>query len=203
MSDLDDALSDIAAIKAQVDRTASFRGFGPAVLLLTAGLAGLGGVMQPYFVAPGAGAVEAYLVFWGAIAMVAVTVIAVSSVVRARLAHGARSRSMMLRVLWLFAPALIAGATLGLAISVAVPETFWLLPGVWQVVLSLGIFAALPALPNSMGLVAAWYLLSGVSATLFGRADIPSPWLMMIPFMVGQTLAAFVFFLDSKRSDGE
>ena len=66
-----------------------------------------------------------------------------------------------------------------------------MLPGLWQIVLSLGVFAALRVLPRAVAVAGAWYFLSGVAVLILGSQTRElSPWAMGLPFGVGQFLLA-------------
>ncbi len=60
-----------------------------------------------------------------------------------------------------FLPAGAAGVLLAVMLWKFAPETLWMLPGLWQVLVSLGIFASVRSLPRSVALVGAWYFVAG------------------------------------------
>ncbi len=84
-----------------------------------------------------------------------------------------------------------------------------MLPGLWQVLVSLGLFAAVRSLPRSINLVGGWYLLSGtvvlvLAAQARGMQHELDPWLMGLPFAVGQFLMAGILWHASiEDDDGE
>ena len=52
-----------------------------------------------------------------------------------------------------------------------------MLPGLWQILVSLGIFASVRSLPRSVALAAAWYFVAGFAVLLIGEpAHALSPW---------------------------
>jgi len=60
-------------------------------------------------------------------------------------------------------------------------------------VFSLGIFASCRFLPRQMFIVGIWYLAAGLTClALSGGVETVSPWLMGIPFGIGQLLVAAV-----------
>ncbi len=84
------------------------------------------------------------------------------------------------------------------------PETLWLLPGLWQVLVSLGIFASVRSLPRSVALVGAWYFVAGFTVLLIGSASHAlSPWTMGLPFVIGQLLMAALLYIASEETDAE
>ena len=87
-----------------------------------------------------------------------------------------------------------------LVIVQSAPASVWMLPGLWQLFYSLGIFATCRLLPRSMSAVAVFYALSGlVTLTLAQGEWALSPLAMGIPFGVGQLLAAAVLYRTLER----
>ncbi len=66
-------------------------------------------------------------------------------------------------------------------------ESAWMLPGLWAILFSLGIFASCRLLPRTVLIVGIWYLAAGVVALEFGQGNAAlSPWLMGITFGIGR-----------------
>ena len=83
------------------------------------------------------------------------------------------------------------------------PDALQLLPGLWQIVFSLGVFASCRSLPRGMFAVGVWYLAVGL-ATLALAASAPFAALAMaIPFGAGQFLMAFVLYRATGGDHGE
>ena len=100
-------------------------------------------------------------------------------------------------------PCLIAGGLLTYVLWATAPGALWLLPGLWAILFGLGVLASRPLLPPRTEWVGMWYLLSGLGAICFSaRLGRFSPWLMDVPFGVGQTAAAAVLYWTLER-DGE
>ena len=71
------------------------------------------------------------------------------------------------------------------------PEALWMLPGLWQVLVSLGIFASVRSLPRTVAIAGAWYFVAGFAVLMLAsRSHALSPWTMGLPFVVGQVLMA-------------
>jgi hypothetical protein len=84
------------------------------------------------------------------------------------------------------------------------PETLWMLPGLWQVLVSLGVFASVRLLPRSIAFAGAWYFLSGFAVlVLASQSHALSPWTMGLPFVVGQVLMAALLYFASGENDVE
>ena len=75
-----------------------------------------------------------------------------------------------------------------------------MLPGLWQIVYSLGVFASCRLLPRATFWVAVFYLGTGLAALAAGPGDAAlSPWTMGLPFATGQFLAAAVLYRTLER----
>lgn len=197
MSEIDHALSQIDEIRERLARSSTFRGFGSEVLLATAGGAVIASIAQGALVR---GAVE-YGLYWSLNAAFSVALIAVEAWRRARAEHAGRAPALAMATLWAILPSGFAGAFVTAALLSKDIGTVQYLPGLWQVILSLGVFAMAHGLPRHMRLVGAWYLASGIACLLVASpTGVPSPWLMAIPFGVGQSIAALVLAIDRRRA---
>jgi hypothetical protein len=97
-------------------------------------------------------------------------------------------------------PAAVAGGLLTIVLVHYAPQSLWMLPGLWQIVLSLGVFAACRMLPAPLFAVGVWYLGTGLACLAFASdAHALSPWAMGLPFGVGQLLAAALIYLVGLR----
>ena len=92
-----------------------------------------------------------------------------------------------------FLPALVVGFLLTVVVLRTAPREAWMLPGLWQVLFSLGVFASCRFLPRPMFGVGLWYMASGLACLAFESSrQTLSPWSMGVPFGVGQLLIAAV-----------
>ena len=79
-----------------------------------------------------------------------------------------------------------------------------MLPGLWQIVFSLGIFASCRSLPRPMFAAGVWYLATGLASLAFANgAHAYSPWSMAVPYGIGQLFIAAVLYWSVGESDGE
>jgi hypothetical protein len=193
MPDLDRALVDISVIREHLARGSEFRGYGPITVGMTGILALLTAVVQHYRLADSASAPERYLHLWGVAAAVSFGLIVTEAVFRSRRAHGGMALSMLQKALEQFLPAIVAGALLTVILPSVAPATVWMLPGLWQIIYSLGVFASSCLLPRATFAVGVWYLCCGLSClALMGPHGSLSPWAMGVPFGVGQWLVAAI-----------
>ncbi len=192
-----DALDRISHIHAQLAKTEVYRGSRPWPIL-AAGVVGFAAAAaQPHVVPLGDG--RGFVSYWTVVGSIAAVVSAFEIVV-----GYARPRSDVARrgtriVVSQFAPALVAGAILTVAIG-RTPDAIPLLPGLWAVVFALGLFALRPYAPRGTGWVALFYLCAG-GLMLTGTVDDASlgGWRVGGVFGVGQLAAAFVMHRDLKR----
>lgn len=191
MPNLDRALTDIAAMRSQLARSTEFRGYGPVTLAATGVLAGIAAGVQAWLLPLPATEVRAYLALWMITAILSVVLIGVETVNRSQRVHSGLANEMIMQAIEQFLPAAIAGILLTLVMLWYAPESLWLLPGIWQVILSLGVFASCRSLPRPMIAVAIWYLASGIVCLAWAKGpDAFSPFAMGLPFAIGQGLAA-------------
>jgi hypothetical protein len=195
MKDLDEALSDIAAIRTQIARGILFRGFGPVTMAATGVLALLAAVMQALWIRDPASNVICYLALWIGTAVISIALIGIETVTRSRRMHSGLADEMIHSAIEQFLPAAAAGGLLTLVIVRFRLQDLSLLPGLWHIIFSLGIFAASRSFPRPIFAAGAWYLLSGLGALVFAdKATAFSPWIMGLPFFFGQILIAAILY---------
>ncbi|HKX09984.1 MAG TPA: hypothetical protein VJN67_17425 [Stellaceae bacterium] len=193
MRDLDKALAEISEIRSQMARGTVFRGYGPATLAATGGLALLAAIAQGVWLPHPAGQVGLYIALWGATAVISVTLIGLDMILRSRRIHSGLAQEMIWAAVEQFLPAGVAGGLLTVTVLRYSPENLWMLPGLWQIVFSLGVFACCRFLPRAIFAVGIWYLLAGVACLVLAQgADAFSPWAMGVPYGVGQVLVAVI-----------
>ena len=202
MDDLHKALGDISSIRRQMARTTEFRGYGPATLASTGGLAVLAAGVQAVWARDPANRISAYLSIWAVTAVVSAALTGIQMYTRARRMHSALSDEMIHMAVEQFTPSLAAGALITVILAHGAAAMFWILPGIWQVIFSLGVFSSCRFLPRPMIAAGVWYLLTGLACIALGDARALSPWAMAIPFGVGQLLVAAVL-LWAKLEDGD
>src|SRR5262245_24676143 len=105
--DLDEALTEISAIRSQMARTTLFRGYGPATVATTGLLAVVVAVLQSVWVDHPAVHVTAYVTLWTATAALCAALVAVEMVARTRRVHGDLAQEMLFAALEQFVPAAV------------------------------------------------------------------------------------------------
>jgi hypothetical protein len=201
---LDKALADITAIRTQMARGAEFRGYGPATVAATGCVALVAAVVQALFLPDPAANVLAYLALWIATAAISVVLIGIEMGSRSRRMHSGLADEMIWAATGQFIPAGVAGALLTFVLFQVAPQSLWMVPGLWQIIFSLGFFASCRSLPRPLYVVGVWYLAAGLTSfAIAGETGAFSPWVMGIPFGLGQLPMAAILYLSSGESDAE
>lgn len=203
MHDLNKALGDITRIRKQMAQSTEFRGYGPATLAATGAFAMLASAAQAIWVPSPSLQVYSYLGIWLGTAVISASLIAVQTRTRTHRMHSGMADEMIHMAIEQFLPSAAAGALLTVAIAHFAPASLWMLPGLWQITFSLGVFSSCRFLPSPMNAAGAWYLLSGLTCIALGGNRALSPLTMGIAFGGGQLLVAAILFCAAKRGRDE
>ncbi|HXC96705.1 MAG TPA: hypothetical protein VNU92_13480 [Edaphobacter sp.] len=197
MNDLQKALGDISSIRKQMARTTEFRGYGSATLATTSVFAILAAILQKFWVQDPAGQIQTYLGIWISTAILSAVLTGAQMYARSRRIHSALSDEMIRMAVEQFLPSVGAGLLLTIVLLYYVPIDSWMLPGMWQVIFSLGVFSSCRFLPKPMIAAGVWYLLTGLACIATAGNQALSPWAMGIPFAVGQLLVAAILLFNT------
>lgn len=194
MKELQQALAEIHSIRSHVARGTEFRGYGPASVAASGVLALLVAALQSQWMTKHAnGGLSIWLTVWAGTAAVSLLLSSLETFTRARRVHRGFAREMVQSAVEQFLPALVVGSLLTVVLLRVAPQECWMLPGLWQLIFSLGVFASCRFLPRQMFAVGVWYLAAGLFCLAAGGATRTlSPWLMGIPFGAGQLMIAAV-----------
>jgi len=203
MNNLHKALDDIGSIRRQMARSTEFRGYGPATLASTAVFALLAALTQALWLPDPSRHIAAYLGIWIATAVLSAALIAVQTYTRTHRVHSGMADEMIHMAIEQFLPAVAAGTLLTIAVARFVPTVAWMLPGLWQIIFGLGVFASCRFLPRPMTAAGAWYLLTGLTCIALADTRALSPWAMGIPYGAGQLLVAAILFFTAKEGSDE
>ena len=202
--ELREALSQITEIRAQMARTETFRGYRSGTVGLSGLLGVAGGVVQAVWIPDPGQNIRAYLGLWVGVAGACLAVWGAEMVLRCRRATLSLTRQMTWLAVEQFFPCMVAGVLLTWAIVVYAADSLWMLPGLWSVVFSLGVFASCRLLPRPVFWVGAYYLAAGVAVLVLARGDAAlSPWAMVGTFGAGQLLTAAILYFTLERTDAE
>ncbi len=199
--DLTNALDRIEEIHAQIAKGEVFRGYRPVPVAVAGVIGLLAGWLQSR-VLPAGDDGMAFLWYWLAVA--AFNLALIGSVIG--MAHVREPDPFVRRhtrqVVGQFVPCLAAGATVSLSLPALDPGLVRLLPGIWALLLGLGIFASRPYLARATGWVALFFILSGTALLAFPvngltRLGVANGGV----FGVGLLAAAVVLHLDIPRGN--
>ena len=203
MKDLNEALIEITTIRRQIVRTAEFRGYGPVTVAMTGLVAIAAAEVQARLLPSASHDIVIYLTLWISTAAIAISLIGFEMIIRSRTIHSSLGPEMILHAVEQLVPSGVAGALLTAVLIRVAPETVWMLPGLWQILFSLGVFASARFLPRAVFVVAAWYLFAGlVCLAIAASVRLLSPWMMGLPFGIGQLLAAAILQWSETGTDG-
>ena len=199
--ELQEALSRIDTIRNQIAQTETFRGYRSATVGFSSALAFAAATLQTVWIPKPANHVTSYLTLWIGVAVISVLITGTEMVIR-----GCRSSSSLhVRLTWMavlqFLPCVVAGALVTYVMLLFANETAWMLPGLWAILFSLGMFASCRLLPQPIVWVGAYYLAAGVVCLACGRGDAAfSPWSMAGTFGIGQLLTAIILYRTLERT---
>ena len=199
-----DALDQIAEIRQRMAESLTFRGYRASTTAMTALLAVAAGFAQSLVDAPGTFRIEHYLAVWLTAALLGLGLVAGSFVLRRRNA-GPIETSLTLAAIESFLPSVVVGVLVTYAVAYhhLTPEKFAMLPGLWMILFSLGVFASRRILPRAVFVAAGFYLLAGLYALTLDVAAALSPWTMASVFGVGQLLSAAILYVTLERTAPE
>lgn len=184
-------------MRSHLARSSEFRFYGPAAIGCTALLAAAAAYLQSTFVPVPAEHLLSYLALWTITALLACTIIAADVVLRARRAHSGLADDMVREAAGQLLPAGAVGVLLTAVVARYAPQCAWMLPGLWQIILALGVFSACRTLPAPMRLAGFWYAATGLACLAIAQGPYAfSPWAMALPFGIGEALAAIILYLD-------
>jgi hypothetical protein len=199
--DLTNALDRIEEIHAQIAKGEVFRGYRPIPVAVAGAIGLLAGWLQPR-VLPAGDDGTGFLWYWLSVAVV--NVLLIGGVIGA--GHLTEpdpfARRHTRQVVAQFVPCLAAGAAVSLTLPALDPGLVRLLPGIWALLLGLGVFASRPYLARATGWVALFFVFAGTALLAF-----PTPDLARLGarngavFGLGLLAAAVVLHLDIPRSD--
>jgi len=168
-NDLTSALDQIAEIRRHMARGSTFRGYRAATVAATGALALLVAAVQDEIVPDPWHNLPAYLVLWGGLAIVCASLTAVEQIRRCRRLASPMQTERTIEAAERFIPSLAAGGILTLVFYRSITDQIWMLPGLWAVCFSLGVFASRTLLPRGIAVVGGYYLLAGCVDLVLAR----------------------------------
>jgi len=200
--ELREALTQISEIRQRVAQTEVFRGYRAVPVAFSGVLALATAVMQATFLPQPESSPIVYLALWIGAAAASVLATGLEIFLQHRHARSSLAKQLTWLALRQFAPCLLAGGLVMFAVLTYAPDILWMLPGLWAMLFSLGIFASYRLLPRPTFWVAVFYMIAGTMLLTLREAAL-SPWAMGLPFGAGQFFAAAVLYWTLERTDVE
>jgi hypothetical protein len=202
--DLREALTQISEIRQQVARTQTFRGYRAAPVAFSGVVAWIAAFCQFQWMPAPASDLGGYVALWVGAAFLSVVVTGLFMWLHCWQSRLTLTRSNTALAVGQFLPCVVAGGLLAWVLFFHAHESVWMLPGLWSILFSLGIFASWRLLPKATFWVGVYYLIAGIGCLMFAQGEHAfSPWAMALPFGLGQLLAAGVLYWTLERPDGE
>jgi len=193
------ALDQIAEINRHLAKTEICRAFRSVPVGMTGIVAIAGCLLMPAMLAQPTPA--GFVGFWVTLAILNVALISVQ-VTAEYLAAVSRERNLIRRVIGQFFPSVAAGAVITLVFAWAARDLVSYLPGLWMLIISLGLFSARPYLPRTLGWVALFYGAAGTILLMKTPDNLMSANLFMgAVFGSGQLLTSLVFYWNLERGN--
>lgn len=198
--DIHEALAQIESIHERVAAVQTFRGYRASTVAASGLLAFVAAATQPVWLTAHHVEPTAYVQYWVLIAAISATCIVAELILRTYAEPSRLQRDKVWHAAQQFLPCVVAGGLLTWSLVQASSPSLPLLPGLWSIVFSLGVFASLPQLPRPMVLVGMHYLGAGVICLLWGQHEQAfAPWTMTLSFGGGQLLTAFLLYWTQER----
>jgi hypothetical protein len=200
MEQLDNALDQIAQIHRLMIRTHTFRGYRAVTTLFTACIALAAAAFQPWWVPDPVRDPLRFVDLWIAVALTCIVVVAAEIIDRYRRTDSPLQRQMTIQAVEQFLPVILVGGLVTAILCQSAKQSLWLLPGLWSIFFGLGILASRHLLPRPLGFVGFFYILAGLTCiAVFQGPSAFSPWLVAVPFGIGQTAAAAILHWNLER----
>lgn len=205
---LRDALSDLKEIRAQLDRTTEFRGFRSMAVGLSGIMATAGAIVQLNWQDHWNGTLGEFLTVWLIVATCSIFAMGIEIWIRSIQSPTRLTWKTYRNLIIQIAPSLFVGAVMTAAIAFSV-RAAWMLPGIWALIYSLGLFACRQHLPRLTVWAAMYFMVGGTlclgHSFLFRELASPqlSAWHMVILFGGGQFLLGWILYWTLERRHGQ
>lgn len=201
--ELHEALSQVSEIRSSIAQTETFRGYRSATTAFSAMLAIIAAAIQSVWIEESRQNYELFLTLWIGVAVISVATTAVEMAVRSYRSSSVMAVALTRLAILQFLPCLVAGALLTYVVVLYAANSIWMLPGLWALLFSLGVFASCRLLPKPVVWVGMHYLVSGILCLALAREEAAlSPWSMVGTFGIGQLLIAVILYFTLERSRG-
>ena len=194
--DVSQALEHLNEIRHHLGRNEIYRGYRSKTLALMGGV-GFGGALFLLLGWSSARPLER-VGFWAAMAALNMAIAAWEILGDYGELKTDHQRRTTRRTVGQFLPTMAAGVLVTM-VFVSQSQNLDLLPGIWSVLFSLGIFASRPYLPRGVGWVGAFFLAAGALLLCFPSEALSQPLYMGGVFGGGHLMLAYVMYQNLER----
>src|SRR5689334_25307978 len=161
--DLSQALFQISEIRRTMARTQVFRGYRAATTAFTGLPAFAAAALQPMIAPNPRPDPRRYITLWVAVAVVSMILFGFQMIYRCRRLASSLHNERTMEAIEKFIPCLVAGGLFTVVLNKFAYLSCWMLPGVWSIIFSLGMFASRTLLPRGITVAAGYYLVAGLA----------------------------------------
>lgn len=203
MSEVEQALAQIADIRAQLAASTRFRGYAPEAVG-TVGAMSLAALLLELLWPESFAASDRQLVMtWGLLLAAGCLAIAVEAIVRTLREDDRMASPMLLGALRVIFPGCVIVLVVPFVVLAYAPQVAWIVPGIWQMLIGFVAFASWSSMPRRIVWPAAWYLVSGAAGLILaGRLGGLTPLMVGVPFVVGHCAIAWVLMEKERAFNG-
>lgn len=196
--DIKTAYEKISDIHGHLVKAETFRGY-PAFTVLFAGItAFLFAAVQSSI--RNKISDKAFIIQWLIVAGINVSIISMEILMDYFKKNSYFKKRQMIIVFLQFIPSLTAGLLVAVIFLKYQISSLNLLPGIWAILFSMGIFSMRPYLARFTGYIGLFYMIAGCCLIYIAPENMSlSPWSMGFTFGTGHIFAAYVLYLDIER----
>ena len=203
MSEVEQAIAQIADIRAQLAASTRFRGYAPEAVGVVALLSLMITVMQVFWPESYAANDQQYVLIWSLMMGGGCLLIGGEAILRTRRTRDCMAHPMLISAMRIIAPAIVIAAAVPAAVLIYAPQASWFVPGIWQMLIGLVAFASYSTMPRNIIWGAAWFLCSGaVGLFLAGAQGGLTPLVAGVPFVIGHFGMAWILRERKERVHG-
>lgn len=204
---LNRALSDIAQIRAQLDRAEVYRGFRSLTVGVSAIFVVVGATVHQTWLQDAGDEMGAFLTLWISVAALSATVCGIEMLVRNRTSESPLTEKLHRSLIWQTMPSLLVGCVVTTAIvnesgETRIENATQFLPGLWAMIYALGLWACGANLPRLAHAATIYFMAAGAISLLMNSSGISTPasWQMVVLFGVGQLLLSAILYWKFERN---
>jgi len=202
MNDIERAISEISDIRSRLAASTRFHGYAPEAVA-TVGLISLATLVAQFVWPESLATSDAQIALvWGAVLLCGSIAMSAEAISRTRLEHDGMARAMLRGAMRFSLPISLVCFVLGGSILAFAPQTAWVLPGTWQMLIGVVAFSSYSTMPRGILWPAGMFVLGGAAVTLSAGANqAVTPLMAGGPFVLGHLWIAYVLWKEGVRGE--